>query len=154
MKESGSLATPIKLSSCNFPKIKYFCDVYILFPSFGDDCRLSLCPTPPPHFLPHFPCVFGQFSEGSFCIRGIWWHGRFTITYQRYTLNSLCKTAILLATLTFTRSVALTDTLSACIFSWTKSVKIVQRKPSTYGLIKTSLMAIQLYYYIVSDCHK
>ena len=31
--------------------------------------------------------------------------------------------------------------------SWTKSVKILQRKPSTYGLIKSSLMAIRLYYY-------
>ena len=30
---------------------------------------------------------------------------------------------------------------------WTKCVKIVQRKPSTYGLIKSSLMAIQLYHY-------
>ena len=28
-----------------------------------------------------------------------------------------------------------------------KSVKILQRKPSTNGLMKSSLMAIQLYYY-------
>ena len=33
--------------------------------------------------------------------------------------------------------------------SLTKSVKNVQRKPSTYGLKKSSLMAIQLYYIII-----
>ena len=33
--------------------------------------------------------------------------------------------------------------------SLTKSVKNVQRKPSTYGLKKSSLMAIQLYYIIL-----
>ena len=33
--------------------------------------------------------------------------------------------------------------------SWTKSVKILQRKPSTNGLTKSSLMAIQLYYYYI-----